>query len=65
MHKRQRRGARRLSSSTYLLKASPAKRTVHDRINGLPACAPYHRVRAYNVLGNSVYSNTASAKTLK
>jgi hypothetical protein len=25
----------------------------------------YHRVRAYNVLGNSAYSNTASAKTLK
>jgi hypothetical protein len=25
----------------------------------------YYRVRAYNVLGNSAYSNTASAKTLK
>jgi phosphodiesterase/alkaline phosphatase D-like protein len=25
----------------------------------------YYRVRAYNVLGNSGYSNTASAKTLR
>ena len=25
----------------------------------------YYRVRAYNILGNSAYSNTATAKTLR